>query len=468
MGESPPAYLGVFRDRYRYFILLLALFCLTSVASNMLTFNFSVLCMKPNTTNGDRFPTYEFTTLEESYVMYALGAGSLLGTFPFTILFTKYGARYIFAAAGLLSVFATVATPFSLHLGFYPFLFMRFLQGISYAADFTSIGLLISIWASLKQHAFYLSVLTSYSPLATTLTDAFSGYICDSFLGWPFIYYFHGIAGLLLFVYWFLMYTDTPSESKWVSAVELEKIERDKSEEELSIKGSIPYFKICTNKVVLVVWLNALTEIASSIFLLTYTPIYINMVHGYSLHATGLISSVPPSVAIVLRMVFGLVSDRITFWSERTKMNVFNTLSTVGPAAAYTAVVLIENKYFDIVMLVVINILYSCSGGGFYKCATLSCRQYSHFVIANIQFIKCVTLFLAPAMYGFFVRDESSAEQWGNMFIAISVSLLISGMIFVLFSSADPLPFTETSTGRKETRPRRLTTDMITVERLKL
>ncbi|CAD5221265.1 unnamed protein product [Bursaphelenchus okinawaensis] len=460
------AYLGIFKDRFRYFILLLALFCLTAISSNMLTFNFAVLCMNLNATEYNaNVPTYEFTPKEETLIMWALGLGSLLGTFPFTYLFTKFGTKYIFIIAGTVSVLSTVATPTSLQFGFYPFLFVRFIQGISYAADFAAIGLLTSIWASLKQHALFLSVLTSYSPLSSTLTNIFSGYVCDSFLGWPFIYYFHGIAGAALFTYWFIMYTDTPAESKWVSAVELEKIERNKGEEELQIQGAIPYFEICKSPVVLAVWLNALTEITSSIFLLTYTPIYINKVHKFSVEATGLISSVPSTTAIVLRMAFGYVSDKITFWEERTKINVFNTLSTVGPAICYMAIVFFGNSVFDIMMLVMINVFYSFSGGGFYKCATLSCRQYSHFVIANIQFIKCLTLFLAPAIYGYFVEDEDAADQWDHMFIFISVVLIISGFIFVFVSTDQPLAFTKSHEAKKESR--RLTVDMIMDAQLK-
>jgi hypothetical protein len=44
-------------------------------------------------------------------------------------------------------------------------------------ADFAAIGLLCSRWASLKQHAFYISVLTCYSPLSSTLTNALSGIV---------------------------------------------------------------------------------------------------------------------------------------------------------------------------------------------------------------------------------------------------------------------------------------------------
>ncbi|KAK6019625.1 hypothetical protein OSTOST_14734 [Ostertagia ostertagi] len=39
-------------------------------------------------------------------------------------------------------------------------------------------------------------------------------------------------------------------------------------------------------------------------------------------------------------------------------------------------------------------------------------RQYAHFVLATIQFMKCVALFVAPAMVAYFVRDEKRHDQW--------------------------------------------------------
>ncbi|CAD5221269.1 unnamed protein product [Bursaphelenchus okinawaensis] len=408
----------------------------------MVIFNFSVLCMAPQMGSNNTGPVHTYSPLDQTYLMYAIGFGSLLGTFPFTYSFSRFGTRYIFTAAGFLSVISTALIPMASSYGLNAFLVVRFLQGVSYSADFAAIGMLTSIWASLKQHALFLSLLTCYSPLSSTLTNAVSGYLCESSLGWPSIYYFHSAVGAILFTYWFVTYTDHPATSNWVSPIELEKIERNKAKEELEFSGNMPYWQICKNPVVLTVWFNAFIEISSGIFLLIYTPIYLNKVHGFGLVETGLLSSLPPLVAIPLRILFGVISDKIKFWSERTKMNVFNTFSAFGPAVFYLAVVLVRSSTAAICMLFSIHIFYAGSGGGFYKCATLSCRQFSPFVIANIQFIKCLTLFFAPSLYGFFVKDESSSEQWNHIFITMSITLAIATVSFLFFSTDTPQPFT--------------------------
>jgi MFS family permease len=79
-------------------------------------------------------------------LIWAVGAGSFIGTFPFSYLYSKYGGRYILLGAGLTSIIATVLTPLTASMGLPWFLVARFLQGIAYSADFAAIGLLCSRW----------------------------------------------------------------------------------------------------------------------------------------------------------------------------------------------------------------------------------------------------------------------------------------------------------------------------------
>ncbi|KAI6222421.1 MFS domain-containing protein [Aphelenchoides fujianensis] len=110
--------------------------------------------------------THDFTQTQISSLIWSVGAGSLIGTFPFSFLYTKFGARYIFLAAGVISIVATALTPLAVSLGLWCFIGVRFLVGLAYSADFAAIGLLCSRWGSLKQQALFISVLTCYSPLS--------------------------------------------------------------------------------------------------------------------------------------------------------------------------------------------------------------------------------------------------------------------------------------------------------------
>lgn len=69
-------------------------------------------------------------------LIWAVGTGSIIGTFPFSYSYSRFGARYIFLSAGFISIISTVLTPLAASLGFGWFLVVRFLQGLAYSADF--------------------------------------------------------------------------------------------------------------------------------------------------------------------------------------------------------------------------------------------------------------------------------------------------------------------------------------------
>lgn len=207
------------RHQFRFVVLGSALLCLASISANLVTSNFSILCMPPRSggsgagaaeafleqlgrsvlltrVQGAEQPGQETSTgglskSQQTWMMWAAGLGSMLGTFPLTHALAALGARRVFSAAGLLSALATLAAPLALHLGLPFFLAVRFLQvsimtgavgqravqGLAYAADFAAIGVLCATWATLRQHALFISVLTCYSGLASSVTFVVSGYV---------------------------------------------------------------------------------------------------------------------------------------------------------------------------------------------------------------------------------------------------------------------------------------------------
>lgn len=56
-------------------------------------------------------------------------------------------------------------------------------------------------------------------------------------------------------------------------------------------------------------------------------------------------------------------------------------------------------------------------------------------VIANIQFVKCLTLFLGPTLMAIFVVDETDKTQWRNIFLLLSGMLFIANAFFVKYAT---------------------------------
>uniref|UniRef100_A0A915P3A1 MFS domain-containing protein n=1 Tax=Meloidogyne floridensis TaxID=298350 RepID=A0A915P3A1_9BILA len=405
---------------YRYIILLLTALCLTSICSNMIeegpfvVFNETHIMPK----------NVPYTQSEKAQLQYAVGIASIISTFPFSMLYTKFGARFVFLSAGILSTISTALLPFAASKGMIAFTFIRLLQGFAYGANFAAIGFVCHRWATLKQHGFFFSVPS---------------------LGWPWVYYVHALVSPILFGFWLFLYTDHPDTHPCVSQREKDQILSGKTEAEIGISGFMPYRAILSNKTVLIVWLNSFADIVTAVFLITYLPTYVSKVLRYGVRETGIWSAVPALLHIPVKIGSGWLADNMRCMSEIGRMRLFNSIALVGSGIAFALVGFVpDDKRFLAVILMTINFaLVSTNCGGFYKCATLISRQYAHFVVAGIQFEKSITLFVSPLIFLLFIRDESSREQWRNVFIGMTIILFVANTFFWFFVTDQPAEFTK-------------------------
>ncbi|KAL3092041.1 hypothetical protein niasHS_005991 [Heterodera schachtii] len=461
---------------FRYAILLITVLCLTTICSNMIAFNFTLILMRrPNWANTS-YPVdshvvknshlnisspADFTVLNESFViphtvpyssveksrlLYAVGLASMVSTFPFSALYTRYGARYVFFAAGVISTLATALLPLAAAHGMAAFMVIRVFQGLAYGANFAAIGFVCHRWATLRQHGFFLACMTNFTSIAVTLTNPMAAFISSSpALGWPWVYYVHAIVTPVLFGVWLYLYTDNPECHQCVGVVERSAILNGKSSDEIEINGYMPYSAILSNKVIWVVWLNAFADIVTAVFLITYLPTYVSKVLGYGVRETGIWSAVPALLHIPVKIGAGWMADTLTCMNELDRMRTFNSVALVGSGVlfALTGFVPKEMPFLAVILMTLNFAVVSTNCGGFYKCATLISRQFAHFVVAGIQFEKSVTLFISPLIFLLFIKDESSQEQWRNVFLGMSVVLLVANIFFWFLADDQPAEFTK-------------------------
>ncbi|PAV89817.1 hypothetical protein WR25_20058 [Diploscapter pachys] len=371
---------------------------------------------------------YDYSVKEKSYIIWAVSAGAIVGTFPVNYFYIKYGARWPFFIAGILSAFSTISVPLAAKTHLVLLLFVRFIQR----------------WAPLAQTGTFIAVLTSFTPMSSVITNPVAGWLCVSSWGWRSAYYIFGIFTLISFLFWIYFYTDDPQFHKSVSQKELGKIQKDKTEAHIKRDSFIPYKEIITNKTILVIWLNAFTEMVTAVLLLTYSPLYFRNVLKFDVEQTGLLVSASASVHLPLKLAFGFMSDYITCISEIWRMRFFNTIA-VGVAGVFCLLIGIvpaEYRYTEVALFCGVLTAMGLNPGGFYKCGTLASRQYSHVVLGAIQFMKCVALFVAPLWMAIFVHDEYNYHQWKWVFICNGVLCLLANVLFYPIVTDQPEPFT--------------------------
>ncbi|KAI1725956.1 major facilitator superfamily domain-containing protein [Ditylenchus destructor] len=417
----------------------------------MLTLNFTIICMDPLealthniTVSNYNHPIHRYTQTEKTILQWTVAIASAVATFPFSWICSHYGARHVFVVFGFLSAISTGAIPLAAEAGFGWFIFVRIWQGLAYACDFAVVGVMCTRWASLRENAKFLAVLTCFSSLASLLTNVFSGMICDSSFGWPWVHYSFALASLFLFVLWFFFYTDEPHLSPFMAQKELSVIHMDKSDAHKVRERYVPYKAILKSKVVWTVWINAFAVIFSEFFLFIYAPTYIKNVLGYSTTETGFMGALVALAHIPFKMVSGYVSDTFHCLSERHKMWFFNTVALVIPALIYVYLCYAPSGVpaLTVILFCSVQAALGFNSGGYYKCGALVSRQYAEFVIAFTQFIKCLVFFVAPALVAIFVQDDRNATQWHVIFYIIAATLIFANVIFCVYATNKPASFT--------------------------
>ncbi|CAK5128185.1 unnamed protein product [Meloidogyne enterolobii] len=238
----------VFHTRTRFLMMILCLLCLASVWSNILCFNFALICIDhaegiemeaveqqqqingsdgsmsllESVTENESFgtnssfstldnnnstlnnnsktpPRLHFTARQRIFLTSTVALAALISNFAVVSLVNHCGIRTVFACLGMLSALSTCLLPAAIELGFYYVLACRFLQG-----SFTS------KWTYYKQNGLFVSALVAYVQLAPAITMPVSGALCE-LLGWPSVFFAHGGACSILFSLWALFFRNSPS-----------------------------------------------------------------------------------------------------------------------------------------------------------------------------------------------------------------------------------------------------------------
>ncbi|CAI2354727.1 unnamed protein product [Caenorhabditis sp. 36 PRJEB53466] len=433
-------------------VLAIGFVCLASVCSNYTVINFTFICMKNDlsetyvNSNGSLQSIYDYSSSEKKWIMWAVAAGTILGTIPINLLYVKYGARYPFLVAGLVSCISTAFVPFAARISFFFLIVLRFLQGLAYSADFAAIGLMTVRWAPLSETATFVAVLTAFTGISSTVTNSATGVICESSLGWKWAFYLHSLVGFVLFVLWTVIYVDDPQDTSRVSSRELGKIQRNKSEAHLDKNTPVPYRKLLTSPVILCVWLNAFFEMSAVIIFSTYMPIYFHEVLKFGITETGFYVALVLFIYIPIRFVAAVFSDKFKMISEKVKIMIFNAIAVGGSGFFFACIGFIpaEHKLISLSFFIMTMLCIGVNSGGFYKCGVLHARQFAHVVIAAIQWMKCLALFSAPALVAIFVSDESNRHQWLWVYLILGGLMIITSFVSFFIFTDEPAEWTET------------------------
>lgn len=206
--------------------------------------------------------------------------------------------------------------------------------------------------------------------------------------------------------------------------------------------------------------MGALGDLIAVQLIHIYSPVYLHDIGGYSVEKTGFAAAVPVLFQFIVKMFAGHSSDRIKGVSETTKLRIYNSIALGASAIFLVALGFVKENQgmLGLILMTLATAMFGFNGGGFskvcisellqklrsrsFQCAALVSRQYSHFVMANLQFLLCLSMLVCPLLVSYLLRNGTIAE-WRLVFFVHAAILVICNAVFCLLATAKPAPWTD-------------------------
>ncbi|KAI6179377.1 hypothetical protein M3Y98_00603900 [Aphelenchoides besseyi] len=478
----------IFGNQIRFTIMIISTLCLSSILSNILTYNFAFICMA-----GERPQNYTSMTLKEiqasgyredldyssgqrSALFMAVAVGSLLAVFPMTIALNKFGSRMVFGGLGFVSAIATLLFPLSTSIGFVAVFIMRVFQGVGFSACLPVMGSITSHWSTLKQNGIFIAILSSFlqvsksSSCQTNLfTDCSNLYnavvrrvVCFG-LGLAInllvskqsdtqtneFFSIHGIISVILFLIFIFYHRNSPSKHPLMKRRELVKVMFGKGSiysgpNRQKKSKKVPYDAFFRDPAIWAVLVAAFGNFMGTQLSLQFMPTYINKVLFLPVEQTGMASAISPIIMFVIKLVAGQSSDKITIVSDVWKLRIYNSLSCGMMGVLFIVLALldpVDQPSLCLIVLLTSTCILGFNSGGFYKSSQMVSRQHSHFTMALVSFLNCVCMLIVPLLNEI-IAPENLPENWAIVLWIHAGCLIITNGFFCIFCSASPAPWT--------------------------
>ena len=360
-----------------------------------------------------------------------LGALFFLGYFLFQIpgaafARTRSARQLIFAA--LLS-WGVLATLTGMIQSFWLLAADRLLLGAAESFIMPGMLLLLTRWFTRSERSRANTLLIAGNPVTVLWMSAVTGYIIRS-IGWQKTFIVEGLPSMLWAVVWLIMIRDRPDQAAWMDpdsrtalheALEREQVHIPKVanagvalRSPIALCLALQYFLWCVGVYGFVLWLPTIIQEGAA--------------RGIAI--TGLLSSIPYAVAVVLMLLVSYLSDRT---GERSKF-IWPLLLVAGVALFGSFLTSSFSFTYSFCFLVVAGgLMYAPYGPFFAFIAERLPRNVAAEVTAMVNAFGALGSFVGSYAVGV-LQAKTGNPRAG--FLLMSIAVLISAALILLLPKA--------------------------------
>ncbi len=249
---------------------------------------------------------FHFTDTQFGMILSAFGVGYMLLTALGGWLVDKFGPRIMWPLAAVLWSVCVGFLGFA--AGFWSFITMRFLLGITEGPHFPAMTRSISNWLPPKERARALSLGLVAIPLSSVIGAPITSYLVADF-GWRIMFFSISALGILWGFVWYFLFRDNPKDSAFVSEQELSLINTVDKRTAQGTNNQVNWRFILTHPALIA---NNIAYFAFGYMLFFATlwlPGYFLSQHGMNLKSVGWYLTIPWLAGALFLKIGGVISD---------------------------------------------------------------------------------------------------------------------------------------------------------------
>lgn len=317
------------------------------------------------------------SAVQMGFVFSAFGWSYVIGQIPGGWLLDRFGSKSVYFVSiftwSLFTLLQGAVGLFAATSAVYALFALRFLVGFAEAPSFPANARIVAAWFPANERGTASAIFNSAQYFATVLFAPIMGWITVS-LGWPYVFYFMGLIGVLVSVIW-LWAIYAPNQHPRIGRAELGYIERGgalvnmdavKGREAAPSSSAQQPFKwdylrqLVSNRMMLGIYLGQYCINTLTFFFITWFPVYLVQQRGMSILNAGMVASIPAICGFLGGVLGGVISDFILRrgWS----LTVARKTPIVAGMLLSTSMVICN--YVDAQWLVVVIIAFAFFGKG--------------------------------------------------------------------------------------------------------
>lgn len=370
--------------------------------------------------------------------------GYLVTQIPGGWLAQRFGGKRVCGYFMLLASVATILSPVGARYSPYILIILRVVNGLGQGVVFPAMHVIWSKWAPPLERSKLIGFTYAGAQIGNVLTLPISAMLCDYGFdgGWGSIFYVFGAFGLVWFLLWMLIVSDTPAQHPRISAEERNYIETSlgSTNSHDTKTGRTPWLKFVKSVPVWAIIVAHTFANWGTYTLLTNIPTYMKEVLKFDIKSNGLFSAIPFIFFWVFINVGGFVADylRIRGWKTKIVRKLMLSLGTILPAILLTCTgfVTCHNPY---VAVAVLSLAVGFSG-----------FQYPGVMVNHVDIappfagvlfgisntVATLSGVFAPYVIGRLTINSSQAE-WRNVFYIASAIYTIGAIFFCIFADGE-------------------------------